>query len=119
MSTRVFTEAEGEAFYRAALAELQREGFLGAFAWCANDYAEFLWDQPPLDEKEHERFFGLFRADGSPKACLAPWRDLAAGTLPPSSLPPRGTDWIDSTPKRFWQDPIGELRRLYAQFVKL
>lgn len=117
----LFDDIQGAAFYQAALAELRREedSFLGAFAWCANDYARTLWDSPPLGESEHERFFGLFRADGSAKPTLNPWIDLRHSTLAASPDPPRGVGWIDTTPERFWQAPHGELRRLYARFIAL
>jgi len=112
----IFDEAEGAAFYQRALDELHREAFLGAFAWCAFDYAEALWHGPPLAENEHERTFGLFRADGSPKPALGPWRDLAQGR-PGVELPPRGVRWIDLDRARFWDDPARSLRHLYARFV--
>ena len=113
----LFTEAEGADFYRDALAELRREAFLGAFAWCANDYAEHLWTRPPLADNVHERFFGLFRADGSAKAAVEVWRELEAAPEP--SLGARGTDWIDIDQQRFWVSPLQELRRLYPRFLSL
>jgi endo-1,4-beta-mannosidase len=115
----VFDDAQGAAFYREALAELRREAFLGAFAWCAFDYAEDLWMQPPLDEKVHERFFGLFRADGSPKPAINPWRELHRGLLERANEPRPGRLWIDLDQEQFWAAPATELRRLYARFVKL
>jgi endo-1,4-beta-mannosidase len=115
----LFPELEGARFYDAALAELRRERFLGAFAWCAFDYAQPLWTLPPFAENVHERFFGLFRADGSPKPALDPWLALQRGTLTQVELPPRGTDWIDLDPAQFWRSPAESLRQLYARFVIL
>jgi endo-1,4-beta-mannosidase len=112
---RLFDEGDGQAFYQAALHELRRERFFGAFAWCANDYAEPLWDEPPLSANEHERFFGLFRADGTPKLSLQPWQ---AGP-PLAFLPPRGSDWIDTAPGQFYAAPIATLRRLFGDFTAL
>ena len=115
--TRLFDEADGQAFYAAALAALRRERLLGGFAWCAYDYAEQLWDQPPFDACEHERFFGLYRADGTPKATLQPWRELAAqrdGPLPP----PHGLEWINLQPERYWDAPLASLQRLYGRFIE-
>jgi hypothetical protein len=112
---RLFDEGEGQAFYQRALDELRRERFLGAFGWCANDYAEPLWAEPPLAANEHERFFGLFRADGRPKLSLEPLTVGASGALPP----PRGYDWIDAVPEQFYDAPLATLRRLYGRFTAL
>src|SRR5206468_2276464 len=103
-----------------ALAELRRERFKGAFAWCTFDYAAHLWTQPPFAANEHERYFGLWRADGSAKPALRAWRasrlDVAEE---PQSAGPRGTSWIDIEQERFWRSPARELRRLYRRFVAL
>jgi len=115
---QVFTESEAAAYYRDALQQLRREAFLGAFAWCAFDYAEHLWHLPPLAENPHERFFGLFRAERSPKPALDAWRDLHHGRFA-SADSPRGTDWIEMDQDRFWESPARHLRRLYARFTAL
>ena len=64
-------EDSAATFTRRALDELHRFGFLGAMLWCYGDYAEPLWTDPPLDEATWERWFGLWRADGSPKPAVA------------------------------------------------
>lgn len=61
------SEEDGESYYRQVLPRLQQVGALGAFAWCFGDYDPKLWDKPPCDYVLHERFFGLFRADGTRK----------------------------------------------------
>ena len=38
---------------------------------CYADYDPALWESPPLDLAVHERAFGLWRADGSPKPSVA------------------------------------------------
>ena len=116
----LFDDAEGAAFHREALQELVREGFSGAFAWCAFDYAEPLWREPPLAASKHERYFGLFRCDRSAKPALDAWRNLPRQLAEDATPPPgRGIEWIDTDPTRFWEDPRGELSRLYARFVQL
>lgn len=116
----LFSDAEGAAFYREALPELIRERFLGAFAWCAFDYAEPLWREPPLAESRHERSFGLFRWDRSAKPALDAWQSLPRQLPEGAATPPgRGLGWIDSDPSRFWASPREELSRLYARFVQL
>jgi hypothetical protein len=116
---RIFDEAQGGSFYREALLELRRETFLGAFAWCAFDYAQDLWTEPPLADSAHERFFGLFRADGSAKSALGAWSDARHGHLEAASGPARGTGWIDLDPARYWESPASTLRLLYARFLAL
>ena len=39
--------------------------------WCYTDYDPAIWEKPPLDLAVHERSFGLWRADGSPKPSVA------------------------------------------------
>ena len=54
----------------AVLPKLVEVGATGALLWCFADYAEQLWDRPPLDPLGaiHERHFGLVRPDGSAQA---------------------------------------------------
>jgi endo-1,4-beta-mannosidase len=69
-TTRKFyfaSEDDAAEYYAAVLDRLHRVGAFGAFAWCFPDYHERLWDRPPCDFQEHERFFGLWRPDGSLK----------------------------------------------------
>lgn len=68
---RLFTEREAATFIGGALDALHEAGTTGAILWCFSDYARAIWSEPPLDEAAHERFFGMWRADGSPKAGVA------------------------------------------------
>jgi endo-1,4-beta-mannosidase len=61
------SEDDAAAYYAGVLPRLQRMGCLGAFCWCFPDYDPKLWDRPPCDFQPFERFFGLFRPDGSIK----------------------------------------------------
>ena len=58
------SQDDAAAYYGSVLPKLVRMGCPGAFAWCFGDYDPTLWDRPPCDVVIHERFFGLFRADG-------------------------------------------------------
>ena len=49
----------------------RRAGCVGAMLWCYTDYDSAIWHDPPLDLAVHERSFGLWRADGSPKPSVA------------------------------------------------
>jgi hypothetical protein len=69
-SALLIEEAAAAAYTARALAGLRRAGCLGAMLWCYSDYDPELWDGPPLDLAVHERSFGLWRADGSPKPAV-------------------------------------------------
>ncbi|HEU4389545.1 MAG TPA: hypothetical protein VFV34_17200 [Blastocatellia bacterium] len=111
-------DEEGAGSYiRRSLDALHRFGFSGAMVWCYGDYARGLWNEPPLDESVHERFFGLWRfdSDGSatPKPALAEVRRFrglprreSAGEFP----------WIDIDKNEFYSSPREHLRRLYRRF---
>ena len=81
--------------------------------WCYADYASELWDDPPFDVAEHERFFGLWRADGTAKPAarhLARYHDVQV-------RPARSAaSWIDLDPSRFYEDPLASLRHLYERY---
>jgi len=80
--------------------------------WCFADYARETWADPPLDEAVHERSFGLWRADRSPKPALTQV-SAAAGE---DRMTPAADDWIDVDPDRFWRQPRAELSRLYDRY---
>ena len=68
----LLVEEDAAAAYTArALEALRRAGCLGALLWCYSDYDPALWESPPFDLAPHERSFGLWRADGSPKPAVA------------------------------------------------
>ena len=86
-----FTASEEQlaAYVAAVLPRLVEAGATGAMLWCFADYAEALWDRPPCDEAQHERFFGLVRPDGS----LKPHAEA------------------------YYADPAAHARRLYAAYL--
>jgi hypothetical protein len=90
---------------------LRQAGCLGGMLWCYADYASALFDTPPLDEAAHERTFGLWRADGSPKPSV---QAVAAAAGAPRRPPP-DDDWIDIDTDTYWRDPRAHLPRLYAR----
>jgi endo-1,4-beta-mannosidase len=98
-----------DVFVAEALDHLYEAGTTGAMLWCYSDYPQETWDRPPLDVAPHERFFGLWRADGSPKPAarhLARYREVEAKVAPSS-------EWIDVDPMRFYDAPLETLRHLY------
>ncbi len=106
-------EQAAAAHTERALAALQRAGCVGAMLWCYSDYDSAIWDKPPLDLAVHERSFGLWRADGSPKPSVAVVEAFAgARRLAGSDEYP----WIDLEPEEFLVDPHEELPRLYGLY---
>jgi endo-1,4-beta-mannosidase len=97
-----------------ALEGLREAGCTGAMLWCFSDYAPAIWHMPPLDVATHERSFGLWREDGTPKPAVdvvGRHRDDRVQQVPNSG-------WIDIDPDRYWVQPEVELPRLYGRYRK-
>jgi endo-1,4-beta-mannosidase len=107
-------EADAARFAEKALNLAHRFKTAGALWGAFGDYHPTVWTRPPLDRNVPERFAGLVRHDGSPKA---------AATLFKSSTAPAGSgdsevsaEWLDITEEEYLQDPETNLRRLYRRF---
>ncbi len=109
----IVDELTAASYVERALDAVHACGCLGAMLWCYSDYLPEIWDAPPLDAAVHERSFGQWRADGSPKPALASVRAFAQRGLEPK---PASTDtsWLDIEPSDFYRP--GELPRLYQRF---
>ena len=95
---------------------------LGAMAWCYGDYAPDLWGHPPLLENPHERFFGLFRHDGTAKPAAEVIRRFAETESAKAVLRVTGQQilWLkDEKPEAFYTDPLANLKRLFAKYKRL
>jgi endo-1,4-beta-mannosidase len=112
-SAPLVEEDAAAAYTAAALEALRRAGCAGAMLWCYSDYEPALRRTPPFDRAPHELSFGLWRADGSPKAsveavaafvgaerCAADYADL----------------WIDIERREFLRSPGVHLSRLYGRY---
>ena len=106
-------EQAAAAYTERALAALQRAGCVGAMLWCYSDYDSAIWAAPPLDLAVHERSFGLWRADGSPKPSVAVVEAFAGARR---LARPDGYPWIDLEPEEFLVDPDAQLPRLYGLY---
>ncbi len=106
------SEEEAETYFRNVLNLLKAKGVLGAFYWCFSDYDPSLWDKPPFDDSVHERFFGLFRWNGSPKAAAR----VALYSAPEKSSRPLSWDWIDIDRTDYYERPGEHLEHLYRNF---
>jgi len=110
------SEEDGAAYYAGVLDRLHRLGCIGAFGWCFGDYASHLWDRPPCDLQKHERFFGLYRADGTLKPMGRVVRDFAASR--PAIREPERHLTLDLTPDEFYADPGRHLPGLYERYLE-
>jgi endo-1,4-beta-mannosidase len=115
----LWSEQSVAGYYRQALELLSQAGMTGAMAWCYADYDPNRWSCPPLKDNPHERYFGLFRSDGSPKpaaqACGEFANCLAEGGQP--KIDPQAGAWLgDEDRERFYDNPRTELSRLYEKY---
>jgi endo-1,4-beta-mannosidase len=106
-------EDAAAAYTERALTALQRAGCVGAMLWCYTDYDSATWNEPPFDLAVHERSFGLWRADGSPKPSVAVVEGFAGARR---RVVPADYPWIDLEPEEFLVDPEVELPRLYGLY---
>lgn len=112
-SCPLIEERAAAAYTDRALAALRQAGCAGAMLWCYTDYDSAMWDRPPLDVAVHERSFGLWRADGSPKPSVAVLEAFAGA---PRIAAPADFPWIDLAPEEFLVAPSVHLRRLYRRY---
>lgn len=109
----LLTEAEAADYMHRSTDLLMRYGFPGALVWCFADYARGLWQLPPLDRAIHERYFGLWRQDGTPKRVVSA---IPRSTQFRTSQDLRDLSWIDMKADDFYLNPKENLRRLYERF---
>jgi endo-1,4-beta-mannosidase len=112
-------EQEAALYVDRALGALRDCGTNGAMLWCYSDYAEAIWGLPPLDLAVHERSFGLWHADASPKPTVAVVEAFAkrvsatdAGHFIADSA------WIDIDVGEFYRAPSSEVPRLYRRYCE-
>jgi endo-1,4-beta-mannosidase len=106
-------EDAAAAYTGRALEALRRAGCLGAMLWCYSDYDRALWTRPPFDLAPHERTFGLWRADGSPKPSVAVVAAFAGAQRCKADT---AVEWIDIERDEFLVDPSAHLPRLYRRY---
>lgn len=113
----IASEEQAAAYYQAVLDKLHRVGALGAFAWGFMSYDPSIWDREPCNRQIHERFFGLWRSDGT----LRPMGQVVGrfARARPVVRPPERTVRLDVTPDTYYRDPLHHQKRLYAQWGTL
>jgi endo-1,4-beta-mannosidase len=112
-------ETEAASYVGRALAALRDCGTMGAMLWCYSDYAEAIWGLPPLDLAVHERSFGLWRADASPKPAVAAVEAFAKRVATnDAGRSIEDSAWIDIDAGEYYRAPSSELRRLYRRYCE-
>jgi endo-1,4-beta-mannosidase len=113
---RIFFASEDDAaeYFAGVLPRLHRVGAIGAFCWCFPDYHSRLWDRPPCDFQPHERFFGLWRPDGSLKPMGRAIAEFAKQK--PTVQAPAKTVTLPVSADEFYKDPGCHTPALYARF---
>jgi endo-1,4-beta-mannosidase len=114
-------EQAAAKYVERSLRALSACGCSGAMLWCYSDYVPELWQCPPLDVAVHERSFGLWRADTSPKPALADVQAFAKRRSAPKAQSPdspKDSAWIDIEPGELFQPPGTQLPRLYRRYCE-
>ncbi|MDB5296671.1 MAG: hypothetical protein JWO31_2654 [Phycisphaerales bacterium] len=113
---KVFFASEDDAaeYYQGVLTRLVKVGAFGAFAWCFPDYDPAIWNKPPCDFQPFERFFGLWRADGSLKPMGQVVKDFAATR--PTVRAAEKTVALPVTADAYYRDPWNIQKGLYEAF---
>ena len=107
------SEEAAASYTGRALDRLRIAGCMGAMLWCFSDYASALHAVPPFDRATHERSFGLWRADGSPKPAVA----QVTARVGASCVRAPSTDrWLDIDPGTFSSNRRFHLARLYGRY---
>ena len=106
-------EEDAARFTRRALIALYEFGLAGAGVWCYADYQQHLWREPPLDEATHERHFGLWRSDYSPKPAVSEVGLMSGASRREVE---DAFSWVDMDAADYYASPRENLRRLYGNF---
>lgn len=109
----LLTEEEAARYTARAFERLRAAGATGGLVWCYADYDRAIWSEPPLDRAPHERHFGLWRADGTPKPAAATLARASGRRLPPPPVP-----WSEAERKGFYRSPRETLVRLYREYTE-
>ncbi len=113
----IWTEEEVKQYYTDSLTLLHEAGMLGAWAWCYGDYSPALWDKTPLKQNYHERYFGLFRHDASPKPAAQVFKDI--GELKINYRSEETPIWLQTFNRdEFYFNPLENLKTIYQAYKK-
>ena len=109
------SEEDFAEFLSLTIPKLQDSGATGAMLWCYADYIPELWDKPPCQNSQHERFFGLVRPDGSLKPHAKVIREFAKTNPQVKPIPDYAK--ITINPDEFYKEPLKYLVDLYQKYL--
>jgi endo-1,4-beta-mannosidase len=110
------SEEDFAEFLSLTIPKLQDSGATGAMLWCYADYIPELWNRPPCQNAQHERWFGLVRPDGSLKPHAKVIQEFAK--TKPQVQPIPGYAQLTINPDEFYKEPPGYLADLYQTYLK-
>ncbi|WP_457742007.1 glycoside hydrolase 5 family protein [Thermococcus sp.] len=111
MEHYLVNEKEAARWLEKTLRLIKAVGSIGAVYWNFSDYYPALWRRPPFDRAIHERFFGLFREDGSPKPGALVMKKFAE-----EQCDPEGIGVKLNVPDDYYSNPKENMKKLYLQF---
>ncbi|HNJ12052.1 MAG TPA: cellulase family glycosylhydrolase [Anaerolineales bacterium] len=109
------SEEDFAEFLRLTIPKLQHSGATGAMLWCYADYVPELWDMPPCQNSQHERFFGLVRPDGSLKPHARVIQEFAKTNPQVLPIPDYANLTVDAD--EFYKEPLPHLVDLYQKYL--
>lgn len=110
------SEEDFSQFIRQTLVKLQDSGATGAMIWCFADYIPELWDVPPCNNAQHERFFGIVRPDGSLRPHAKVLQEFAAINPQVKPIPDYAKFEVDAD--KFYENPLPQVIDFYTQYLK-
>ena len=109
------SEEDFAEFLRLTIPKLQHSGATGAMLWCYADYIPELWDVPPCQNSQHERFFGLVRPNGSLKPHAKVIQEFAKTNPQVLPIPEYAKLTVDA--EEFYKEPLPHLVDLYQKYL--
>ena len=109
------SEEDFAEFLRLTIPKLQHSGATGAMLWCYADYIPELWDVPPCQNSQHERFFGLVRPNGSLKPHAKVIQEFAKTNPQVLPIPEYAKLAVDA--EEFYKEPLPHLVDLYQKYL--
>ena len=110
------SEEDFAEFLRLTIPKLQHSGATGAMLWCYADYIPELWNKPPCQNSQHERFFGLVRPDGSLKPHAKIIQEFAKTNPQVKPIPDYAKMTVNAD--EFYKEPLGYLVDLYQKYLE-
>ncbi len=108
-------EEDFAEFLSLTIPKLHESGATGAMLWCFADYVPELWNLPPCQNYQHERWFGLVRPDGSLKPHAKVIQEFAKSKPQVKPIPAYAQLSIDA--EAYYADPPGHLVTLYEKYL--